>query len=164
MGQQRSSSLYVGAVKTNVSHLEGAAGIAGLLKAPVFWALAMWKNHRISSKGRLGNATAPSATEFALGQVEPTHRRGRCLSRLTAVGKKSHMLLEWPKIPMVRRTLPIKHLWGDTNRVECVRMLTWSSLQSPWFNCHRRGRLRGQVHDKILGIGTVFLNVSLVFS
>lgn len=32
-GVQRSSSLYVGAVKTNVSHLEGAAGIAGLLKA-----------------------------------------------------------------------------------------------------------------------------------
>lgn len=34
MGDQRSSSLYVGAVKTNVSHLEGAAGIAGLLKVP----------------------------------------------------------------------------------------------------------------------------------
>ena len=34
MGEQRSSSLYVGAVKTNVSHLEGAAGIAGLLKVP----------------------------------------------------------------------------------------------------------------------------------
>ena len=34
VGQGRSSSLYVGAVKTNVSHLEGAAGIAGLLKVP----------------------------------------------------------------------------------------------------------------------------------
>lgn len=35
VGQGRSSSLYVGAVKTNVSHLEGAAGIAGLLKVPL---------------------------------------------------------------------------------------------------------------------------------
>ncbi|CAE7840957.1 pikAII, partial [Symbiodinium necroappetens] len=33
MGQNRSAALQVGAVKTNVSHLEGAAGIAGLLKA-----------------------------------------------------------------------------------------------------------------------------------
>ena len=32
MGQSRSRALHVGAVKTNVSHLEGAAGIAGLLK------------------------------------------------------------------------------------------------------------------------------------
>ena len=32
MGQQRSSSLYVGAMKTSVSRLEGAAAIAGPLK------------------------------------------------------------------------------------------------------------------------------------
>ncbi|WP_417675559.1 SDR family NAD(P)-dependent oxidoreductase [Roseibium sp.] len=98
----KGESCGIGSVKTNIGHLEGAAGVAGIVKV-----LAALKHNRLPANvgfGELNRLIDLSGTPFRI-QSETTewrhrdgHPRRACVSSFGFGGSNGHVVLEEPPI------------------------------------------------------------------
>lgn len=98
----KGESCGIGSVKTNIGHLEGAAGVAGIVKV-----LAALKHNRLPANvgfGELNRLIDLSGTPFRI-QSETTewrhrdgHPRRACVSSFGFGGSNGHVVLEEPPV------------------------------------------------------------------
>ena len=112
LGQSRSKALKIGSVKTNLGHLESAAGIAGLIKV-----ILSLQNEQIPPHLHLqqpnpyldwGKLPVEVATELT-PWVRNQKRRLAGVSSFGASGTNAHILLE--EAPVSKLASTIEHPW-----------------------------------------------------
>lgn len=112
-GKQRDNDnpLYIGTVKTNIGHLESAAGVAGLIK--VIIGLQKKRIYKNLNFNQLNSNIKLDATQIALHNRDwhsNTTLKSAGVSAFGFSGTNAHIILqEFPENAVQRQTLPLKN-------------------------------------------------------